>query len=309
MPTGECIKGDFTIIATNPLVDNPTLSGIVPTSSVAQCCTKTTFFASTLDDADLKNDKTSALFVLSSSVSAAILSLQKADAAGDFADVTTLVDDTYGTFYALSFNTDDDARKYIGYKVDMRAVIIGFGVGSYRITAALTTIFGSKSIYSNDWCLKEWSASGIDGTVRIETRTNGIRGVATSQTDYIDFNALDWYNQTRLKGMFGFETSEFSREKVEYSNGQNEWITDEQTVKYILKLKPIDENTRDFLRVDVLQADEIIITDYNSKNAFTNIETYVNGDGSFEPRFNIKEALPVDISFVSAFNNLRKKRC
>ena len=113
MPTGECIKANFTIVATDPVAEVPTINGIIPTSSVAQCCTDTTFFASTPDDADLKNDKTSFLFVLSPLVSVAVMTLQKADGSGTFADVETLNNDDFGTFYALSFNTDEDARKYI----------------------------------------------------------------------------------------------------------------------------------------------------------------------------------------------------
>ena len=309
MPTGECIKANFVVITGNPLVDTPTLEGIIPTSSVAQCCAINTFFASSSDDAELKNDKSSVLFVLSPIVSTAVMYLQKADTSGTFQDVATLDDNVLGTFYALSFNTDDDSRKYIGYLLNFHEIISAHDAGNYRVKVSFVTMLGNKSDYSQEFCLKEYSAGAINGTIRIETYTNGIRGVAGSQTDYIDFKSLNWYNQIRLKGMFGFDTSEYTRENVEYNNGQKQWIVDEQTEKYVMKLKPVDEYTRLFLKTDVLQADDIILTDYNSLNPHTHISTYVTAAGSFEPRFNIKEAIPVDINFESAFNNLRKKRC
>lgn len=309
MPTGECIKANFTIVATDPVASVPTINGIIPTSSVAQCCTDTTFFASTPDDADLKNDKTSFLFVLSPLVSVAVMTLQKADASGTFADVETLNNDDFGTFYALSFNTDEDARKYIGYLLNMRDVIIAHDSGLYRVKNSITTVLGNALIYSNEFCLEEYSPALINGTVRIETYTNGIRGAAGSQTDYIDFNSLNWYNQIRLKGMFGFTSSEYTREDVEFRNGQKQWVVDEQKEKYILKLKPIDQYTRGFVKTDIVQADEIVMTDYNSLNPDEFIGIYVKCSGGFEPRHNIKEALPVDITFDSAFNNQRKRRC
>ena len=90
MPTGECIKANFIIIGTNPVEDVPTIDGIIPASPIAQCCAKTTFFASTPSDDVLKNDKTSFLWVLSPLVSASVMTLQKADANGTFVDVQTL---------------------------------------------------------------------------------------------------------------------------------------------------------------------------------------------------------------------------
>jgi len=55
MPTGECIKANFIIIGTNPIEEVPSIGGIIPASPVAQCCAKTTFFASTPSDDVLKN--------------------------------------------------------------------------------------------------------------------------------------------------------------------------------------------------------------------------------------------------------------
>jgi hypothetical protein len=309
MPTGECIKADFIIIGTNPIEEVPSIGGIIPASPVAQCCSKTTFFASTPSDDVLKNDKTSFLWVLSPLVSAAEMTLQKADASGTFIDVQTLNNNDFGTFYALNFNNDDDNRKYIGYLLDMRLVILDDGAGLYRVKNVIVTILGNKSLYSNEFCLSEYSPALINGTVRIETYTNGIRGAAGSQTDFIDFNSINWYNQIRLSGMFGFTSSEYTREEVEYNNGQKQWVVDEQKEKYILKLKPIEQATRNFVKTDILQADEIIVTDYNNTNPDEFIGVYVKGSGGFEPRHNIKEALPVDITFDSAFNNQRKRRC
>lgn len=309
MPTGECIKSNFIIIGTNPIEEVPSIGGIIPASPVAQCCSKTTFFASTPSDDVLKNDKTSFLWVLSPLVSAAEMTLQKADANGTFVDVQTLNDNDYGTFYPLNFNSDDDNRKYIGYLLDMRLVILDDGAGLYRVKNVIVTILGNKSLYSNEFCLAEYSPALINGTVRIETYTNGIRGAAGSQTDFIDFNSINWYNQIRLSGMFGFTSSEYTREEVEYNNGQKQWVVDEQKEKYILKLKPIEQATRNFVKTDILQADEIIVTDYNNTNPDEFIGVYVKGSGGFEPRHNIKEALPVDINFDSAFNNQRKRRC
>jgi len=188
-------------------------------------------------------------------------------------------------------------------------VLSTHGTGFYRLKTDETNLFGNFEQLSAEYCLLAYTSYRANGTVKLETTTTNLMGSIADPTDVVSYGA-GWYTSLRLCGMFGFDTSEYTEERTEYRNGQQKWVKDEQTVKYILKLKPVNGELHNFIKTDILQADEILITDYNANNPNKHISVNVNRNGSYEPQWQPKTLLAkVDVNFKSAFNNLRKKLC
>lgn len=303
---GEEIHDTFFVLKTPPPGAPVVLD--LPKSTVADCPPCLNVLSSTLDASGFKNDKTGFIFKFSELITGLVFTLQKKEN-GLFTDIETLLDNTWGTFFPLSFIIDEKNRKYAGYLIDWRLVLLGHGTGIYRLKTEEINIFGVFDQVSDEYCLQEYTTDRANGTVKIETITSKLRGDINDPTDTLDFGT-GWYNSIRLCGVFGFDTSDYVEERTEYRNGQQKWVKDEQTVKYILKLKPINSELHNLIKTDILQADEILITDYNKNNAVRHIQENVNRNGNYEPRWQPKTKLAgVDVNFKSAFNNLRKKQC
>lgn len=303
---GEEIHETFYVIKTAPPSDPPVLD--LPASTVKDCPPCMTVFASTADGDPFKNDKRSFLFKFTELLETFTMTLQK-KVDGDFEDVLALTDNTLGTYFDLGFIVDDQNRQYAGYLLDWQLVLLAYGTGVYRVVTEETNIFGEFTQTSDEYCLLEYTPYRADGTVKIETTTSNLRGDINDPTDTIAFGT-GWYQSTRLCGIFGFDTSDYVEERTEYENGQQKWVKDEQTVKYILKLKPISAELHNFVKTDILQADEILITDYNKNNPNKHIQENVNRNGNYEPVWQPKTRVArVDVNFKSAFNNLRKRQC
>jgi hypothetical protein len=118
-----------------------------------------------------------------------------------------------------------------------------------------------------------------------------------------------FYNNLRLPGFFGFNKSEYEREKVRYTNGREAWVKDEQNQKFTYKSRLLPAFILNILRTDIMQADRILITDYNSTNPNSHILREVAADSNFEPRW-IEGALlaAVDIDFKPGYNNFKRRR-
>lgn len=303
---GELIKETFFILQELPKGTPVELD--ILTSSTSDCPFCLTVLADEVDESEYKNDKTGFLFKFSELITSLTFTLQK-KVDGTFVDVETLNNDNWGTLYPLEFIIDDKNRKYVGYLVDWRLVLSGHGTGFYRLKTIETNLFGTFEQLSSEYCLLAYTSHRANGTVKIETNTSGLSGDINDPTDIISYGS-GWYTSIRLCGMFGFDTSDYVEERTEYRNGQQKWIKDEQTVKYTLKLKPINAELHNFLKTNILQADEIIITDYNANNPNKHVSVNVNRNGNYEPQWQPKTLLAkVDVSFKSAFNNLRKKLC
>jgi hypothetical protein len=73
----------------------------------------------------------------------------------------------------------------------------------------------------------------------------------------------------------------------------------------------LPESLHNLLKTDVLQADRIIVTDYNKNNAEQFIDVCVRGNSDYEPQWNESRSklASVELKFILEFNNYRKKRC
>jgi len=314
MAGGDVCTQVFNVIASAPV--EPTDALDLPSSTVVDCCFVLPVLAQLSGTVDSENDTSSYLVYREQNITAIAMKLDKW-VNGAWSEVAALTDDTYGTNYAFGFyqslNADGTIfQNYRGYKLDWQSVLVAFSSGSYRIRTEETTIFSTTiNNYSNEWCLNVYTPDRADGTVRISYIQNGIVGDPNNFKMLKDFADLDWFNQMRIPAFFGLETATYEREFVEYTNRQRVWIADQQEKEFSLNTKRLPASVHNLLKTDVLQADRIIVTDYNKNNAEQFIDVCVRGNSDYEPQWNESRSklASVELKFILEFNNYRKKRC
>ena len=314
MAGGDVCTQTFSIIANAPVVTTTELD--LPASTLTECCFSLPVLATASGTVDTKNDQSSFLVCRELNIDIVALKLDKW-VAGAWSEVTALTNNDYGTNYAWqfykSYNPDGSVfQNYIGYKLEWQLVLNAFGSGSYRIRTVETPITGSDiNNYSNEWCLNVYSADRANGTVRLSYIQNGIIGDSNDFTMLKDYANLDWFNQMRIPAFFGLETSTYEREFVEYTNRQRVWIADQQEKEFSMNTKRLPAEVHNILKTDVLQADQIIVTDYNTNNAEQFVDVNVRGNSDYEPQWNENRSrlASVELKFILEYNNYRKKRC
>lgn len=307
---GEAIYNLFYLVRNNPNPNTTTLD--IPASTLDECCDdfRLMALAHVTDDDEFKNDRSGFLWAFADIISTAVMSLHKC-IDGAWEEQEALNDDDFGTFYELSFFVNDDGEKYIGYQLNWQDVLIEYGEGLYKVVVDYTlSIGGEGSQETPEYKLQAYTAAIANGTVKVEYYQNGAIGDYADDTKRFDFGTLNWYNSYRLPGFFGFPKSTYTKDYVEYENGQRLWVQDEAEPEYTLKLKPVSAFIHSKLRVDVLQADQIYITDYNSKNADTFIQKSVQATSEYLPNWKILQSTlaGVELKFRQEFNNLKKRR-
>lgn len=304
MPRGEAIKKVFTLIPKGLEVE-PTID--YADSYQARCEFQLPVIADSASSNTYKNDTTSVYFGYSSIADSVVLKLYKCD---EFK--ANLNSNTYGVFSAFGFHEDEE-KKYIGYQLNWKLIQAAFGNGEYYVKAEVTLITGQVvDEYSFSYCLKQYSTSSVDGTVRIEFTHNGVIGDYRFDKDSRSFEGLNWYNSIRLpEAMIYNERSEFESEEIQYTNGQLQDSKLEQKPNYDLIVSPLPNVIHRFMRVEVLTSDEIIVTDYNSLSP---LRPFVNKElkfrGNYEPNWQgLYNRSSVLIGFEQRYNNLRKRFC
>lgn len=267
----------------------------------------------------MNNDKSEFYFYGNAAITAIAMTLQKAEN-GIFTDKITLIDGSYGQFveYGKSPDflgnafTDDYGKKYTGVFLDWLLVFNDFGAGNYRMKVQQTDIFsGVTTLYSKaQYCLKKYNCHFTEGTIRVETLNQGLRGTLDDLTAQIDYST-GWNGQIRLKGIFKQLEPGFNKEYNQYGDGDNNAyrpIIDEQVPKYKLQIKPVPGWIDWYMSTNVLQADRILITDYNSKSRHSFIRVPVKDGVMKLLNEEYKNPLAViEIEFVLGQNNLRRR--
>lgn len=245
-------------------------------------------------------------------VSDCTLYLQQYDElTGDFSTVATLDNNDYGTLYSFGFYFNSYNEKYIGYQLSWNAILDAFGSGGYRIKAQPPTVFGfDLSQYSDTFCLKSYKDYLADGTVKIETYNNRLTGDKSNDKRFFDYGDLDWYNSYRFKGFFGYPETNIDRQNITYDTGKKDWVKDEQEPEYKLKLFMLPMKFHEIVRVDVLQSDRILITDYNTSNNLAYIQKEVRPNSGYKPTYHELQSQlsSVEIKFIQSYNRLIKRR-
>lgn len=310
---GECVKQDFSLIAENPFPE--VVQPDLPDGTTIDCCNDFKFLAlASTDSADpLKNDVHGFLEFFDQVISTVDMTLQK-NINGTWVDQDTLDDDTYGVFKTYGFFINDQAEKFVGYQLNWRDVLIAFGPGNYRVEYFLTAAIGSPALegyrYSIEFCLWPYLPMRADGTVRVEYNISGVFGRIDTDKKFRDYGTLDWYNSFRFYGWFGYPKRVYTTSYTDYNDGGRAFVTDTQEPEYVLQLKPIPHVAHEVFGIDIMGADTVAITDYNSRNAFNHVQKYVQKASGYEPAWKEVQSklAPVNIKWRQQYNNLRKLR-
>jgi hypothetical protein len=309
---GECIKEDFLLIPDNPFP--VTIEPDLPDRQF-DCCND--FFLYVLADTgsgdDLKNDKKCFTWFFPSVITTVVMELQKHNGT-QYVTVATLNDNTYGTYHAYGFFTNPQDEKFVMYEMEWKNVLTLHGPGQYVILVTLTAAIGSPALsgtfYSYEYCLSQYTPQTAQGTVRIDYMLKGITGRIDTDLKAKDYSTLEVQDQIRLKGFFGYPVAEYTTDYVTYNDGSRKFVEDEQEPEYILKLKPAPAFVHNLMRIDVMMADSVAITDYNNQNAENLVYKYVQKASGYAPDWKyLKTKLaPVEVKWRQEFNNLRKLR-
>lgn len=316
---GEEFKQDATLVS-------PPSSAVICSQREPQCAFNLDVYADEADTDDLKNDKSDFYQFGDGTISSVSLTLQKNDstncADSGWEDVETISDNSLGKFFAFGKHPDfsgasfedDYGKKYTGLFLEWRKVLAAYDTGKYRMKIIKTDAFAVSTtiIDKRVFCLRNYNCNLINRTVRIETLNEGLRGTF-GENDLTDYST-GWNGQLRLKGIFKFKGSGYVDEYNQYGESDfNKYkpIINEQAPKFILSLRPIPGWMDFVVSTNILQADEIKITSYNTSNRHGEklIKVPVMNDGDFTPRDNnlLNPLSDVDISLVYGQNNLRKR--
>lgn len=299
---GTCIKQDFLLLLEDPnKIINPEIL-----QKTEECCFEINVLAEYVKTNDLYNDKFSYIrFYDKDSFSNATFKLQK-----DKVDVATLTDNTYGTYFDFGFHETIYNQNAKGYLLDFNLILNLFGEGDYRIKAEAVNIFGNTiTDYSLELCLKKYTVYRADGTCRIDYIRNGNTGNPDNFEQRLDFGNIDWVNQLRIPAIFGGDKANTENEFVKYQSGKKVWIANSIINEYSMNIDSIPNYIHNIIKYDILQADEIKITDYNIINPTSHKELKVIPSGGYEPEFDFAVLLsPVTLTFNDSFEQFTKKR-
>lgn len=269
--------------------------------------------ASSTDTDQYKNDKNTWLLqypIGYNAINQGDFHLQQYNGSG-WATVATLNSTTYGTPVYNNVSPKGTACtnfNYCGYTLDWRKVLIGLGAGTYRfLVGGSYTQKYPYCLASPPFCLQEYSCYTADQTVRFEAYyTGGNFGSVTSQgkswslccqyagtyTNQTLTAAYTWYDSIRFYGFFGYTTFDITRDQIKYQNGQIYKTRDEAIKKFKLMIgKGGSEGNAPQWLLDrfvayALQADKLLVSDYNMNNSQYNFNRFwVVADSGFEPKY------------------------
>lgn len=326
MAGGEVQQEEFCVVIENSDRLAPTRLDI-PEFKAKECCFQLPALAVSALHADaddeFKNDKHSVVWAYDTFIVSVVLQLEKHEN-GDWQYLADLDDLTYGMPYPFAgiVKTDVDNNillYYVGFEIDWQKVLDQEGEGSYRIkTVETDAVANVTNQYSFEFCLKKYTQFRADRTTRATWYHKSIVGDKVNDALTFDYIPLaqavggnGWFNQLRLPdSFFGANKSRYERDYVRYSNGQQVWIQDEQIEEYELYTGQYFAELHNYIKTDILQADRILITDYNKNNPNLLQNKAVNPTGNYEPdwKYNVRKAFAT-ITFEQEFQNRKKLRC
>ncbi len=175
---------------------------------------------------DSNNDKSDFYFNGNSAIASIGIVLEKL-VNGIWTNSITFTNSTYGQFFAFGKHPDfsgndfidDFGKKYTGLFLNWLTVRQNKGLGTYRIKIIYTDIFSAVTTlyYQSEFNLRAYSCNSIDGTVRIQSFNQGLRGILDNNTLQIDYST-GWHSQIRLRGLFLYRGSAYNKEYNQYGD-------------------------------------------------------------------------------------------
>ena len=267
-----------------------------------KCCYPLTVFGDLTDKTDeYQNDFSSPLMIFPLQYTVTMKLEKLVDDV--WTSQTTLVDNTFGTYYVLGFESKNN-KNYVGYKIDWAEVldtgVSGFGTGKYRLNFETS----SGSLYSEEYCLEQFTLYRADNTVRIQYNWNSIIG-DENQAKTRDFVGLNWDNQVRLNdAIFGNKSAAFATDDVRYQSGELRTVSKSFNEKYIFTLKRLPVDIFNLFLYDILLSDEILISDYNKANFAEYVNHSVEIEGEISPDYSqSRPEVSITATFKSKYDN------
>ena len=315
MPDGEVIFQTFKAIVQRPF--EPVTPLVLPSASFSdvECCDELVVFADSASTDAFKNDCSSFIIMQSEYITSIVLKLQKKEV-GVWVDKTTITDQTFGVFFAYGFFVNSILESATGFYANWKTILATYDEGCYRIKTEETTILATEiNNYSPVYTLKQYTPTSANKTVSIEWYNDSTIGVSERDERISDFEGIGavagvdvkgWKNCIRLKGYFYYTESEYLQESTKYKSGRIEEYRNEQTPIYKLQLMPYGSFIHNLLRTQVLQSDDIFITDYNSDNIDVYKKKAVLLRSGYPPNWFINQTskASVQLEFNQKINNL-----
>lgn len=300
---GQRITEVFTLVT--PTVDNGYPDC---TDTKHDCMYKNIVLADGTADL-LKNDKTSWLVMGGSWTSAIAFFIEKENETTHIWTEVATYSSTYGEDFDLGYWTAKP--KYSGMIAYWRLIYNAFGVGNYRFRCEITgSPFGVETRYSQEYCLRAYTCN-IHNSVRFEWYLNKGIGDIDNDKNILDYSTINWYSQLRIEGaIFGYPTSTYEDEEIQYTNGEIYDLAHNQEEKYTLTLPALPATLHNIIKTYALQSDKLLITDYGKNNPQQIVQKQVKRTSGYEPRWNkVSKCAPVTVDFKPVYNRLSKWRC
>jgi len=303
---GDAVTTTLTFLSSR--IDEQIDDTVFLSPNTVDCCYELPVFGSQSDSDSLKNDVTRFLRGYEESITLVNLFLTK-PSDSSFSEIS-LIDNSYGEFFPLGFHTDELLRNYVGYKVDWRTVLAAHGEGTYQIRADKTGILPNlPSDYDFRYCAGNFSAQRANMTIRFSFSNSYILGDRFDVRKRVYFPE-NWNNQLRVEGFFGGDNSTYEKTFTKYRDESLRTVQDRQVEKYFMRVNQAPSLVHNYIKTEILQADDITITDYNQNNPNRHIETPVREPEGYEPAYREDSLLAnVDVSLTSRFDNKLKKHC
>lgn len=195
---------------------------------------------------------------------------------------TTETWSTVATLTNEKAGIEKNNRNYYAASFEWRTYLSSDGVGKYRVAFDAG---GGNVLYSEEYCLNHFSTYAADETVRITYKWNSVIG-EERQARTRDFAGVDWTKQIRLNdAILWNKNGDLEVEQVKYQNGFQRTVKKGYKEKYTLEFRKLPEEILNLIVYDIIAADEITISDYNSKNFGTYNEQQVEVDGGITPNY------------------------
>lgn len=234
-----------------------------------KCCYPLLVFADAASSDDFKNDTSYPIeiFPLQYSVT---MKLEKFDGT-NWNTVSTLTNEKNGV--------TKNNRNYYAATLNWKAILASDGAGKYRVNFETS----SGSLYSEEWCLSQFTTFKADETVRITYRWDSVIG-DENQKRTRDFAGLNWLNQVRFsEAILRGKSGDLEEESVKYDNGFKRTVSKGYKEKYVLEMRKLPAELYNLVLYDILLSDNIVISDYNSINALTYENQEVEVTGGVQP--------------------------
>lgn len=204
------------------------------------------------------------------------------------------------------------ANGWVGFTLLWHRVNTVLGVGCYRIKATYTDKVSSEpqEEISYQYDLKVYTAGLADKTIKFTYDiTGGKVGSTTDDKAVLDYGTIVWSREFRVRGFFGFETSEINIEGVKYKDGSVNWVSSDQIEQFLCYINSIPYSLHREIKINALQADNLFISDYNIDNQAVYDHKQVITNSNYEPIWaRAATFAPVSLSFIPFFQNFERKR-